>query len=307
VRADFNLHGICFHEHDGHTLLQLLWNGFLPNGYLQIFTFIQLFMLPLHYVYTLVRSAALAIKPIRSALLYYSDPLLQIDVAKKRQFEAFLDARNRLETAQMDFAGAREKKAAAAADTEAALKATECAKQELDAVKKEHEDAMRVQKEELQRSLILNESSSVEHTQVTKLAELEAAAAIAELESKIKAAEAKIRLHEQALVSACEQEAKADQNLQEMEGRIKSLEHDLMQTKDKLKEAEHMNKGLLQLLHSTLDPRIQFSDVKFETLDSGCLCALGEGSTAKVFKGEYTHGPVAIKVRPMLQTEHQNG
>jgi hypothetical protein len=280
------MHRICFYESHGHTLLQLLWNGFIPISYLQILTYILLFMLPLHYVYTLACSAAFAIKPIRSMLLYYAAPKAVIAVAVK----SVLDAHKRLQTVQTGLADAHGKRAAAACDTAAALKARQAA----DARKQEDEETARRHKEELarmQESLDMNEASSAQ-------AMLQAEQKTAELKAKLEETTIDAKAQELLYDMAAQKEAEAIQNVKETEKRIQESEYNLEQTKDKLKLAEQQNEGLLQLLHSTLDPLIPFGDVRFdEAKDTGYLASLGEGAAAKVIKGEYTHGRVAIKVR----------
>lgn len=283
------MHCSCFYESHGHTLPQLLWNGFVPISYLQIFTYILLFMLPLHYVYTLACSAAFAIKPIRSMLLYYAAPKLTATVMAVA-VNRFLDAHKRLQTVQTGLADAHGKRAAAACDTAAALKARQAA----DARKQEDEETARRHKEELarmQESLDMNEASSAQKMR-------QAEQKTAELKAKLEATTIDAKAQELLYEMAAQKEAEAIQNVKEMEKRIQESECNLEQTKDKLKLAEQQNKGLLQLLHSTLDPLIQFGDVRFdEAAGTGYLAALGEGAAAKVVKGEYMHGRVAIKVR----------
>lgn len=243
-------------------------------------------MLPLHYVYTLACSAAFAIKPMRSMLLYYAAPQPEIEVAK----QSVLDARKRLETDQTGLAAAHGKRAAAECDTAAALKARQAA----DARKQEDETTARRHEQELatmQKSLDMNEASSA---QAMRQAEQKTAELKAKLEETTIDAKAQALLYEKAV----QKEAEANRNVKETEDRIQESENNLKETTDKLKLAEQKNKSLLQLLHATLDPRIEFGDVTFEEDENtGYLASLGEGSAAKVVKGEYTHGRVAIKVR----------
>ncbi len=156
----------------------MLWNGLLPNKLLQVVTYMQVFLLPLYYVWTLTISLSTAFTPFQKLL---------ISLAAERSMNEYHDKKKELETKSAEVAKIQAEVAAMSDSLGKQGRELERLRQTLEHTQKSLEDS-KTEAVELKR----NRDALSEEARTSKSAADRAAQEVDLAQSRLQAAETQL-------------------------------------------------------------------------------------------------------------------